>query len=431
MKRKKLILSALLLLAACCTLLGQTPKEDISARHELAGNNLLAYPSDLAQTKLTSAPFGYKPFYISTYQRHGSRFLLSPKDYDFVRDILREADAKGVLTELGKETLPKIEDLSATAVQQYGELTSVGAMQHKGVAERMAKNFPEVFRGESFIDARSSVIVRCILSMNSEAMQFRSMYPDLHISCKASQLDMSYILPNNQYFNAIEGSAEVQGFLNEFRKEHIETERFIEGLISDKTCLEPFDELLFVRRFFDLACNMQSHDSDVEFFSLFTDDEIYNLWKCENVKWYVSHSSSPISKSIMPYRTAPLLRQVIEAADSVITAGARGADLRFGHETTLMPFACILELGNSGAIYEDMENLDQVWQAYDIFPMAGNVQLVFYRKGTNGPVLVKALLNEREVTLPVASKTAPYYPWEALRDYYLNKLDNFEKTLQE
>jgi hypothetical protein len=60
--------------------------------------------------------------------------------------------------------------------------------------------------------------------------------------------------------------------------------------------------------------------------------------------------------------------------------------------------------------------------------MACNIQLIFYKpkKGKKGDILVKALLNERETRLPIATTQWPYYKWEELRDYYLKKLKTFE-----
>ena len=40
-------------------------------RHQM-GSNYYAYPTPTA--KYTKAPAGYKPFYLSHYGRHGSRF---------------------------------------------------------------------------------------------------------------------------------------------------------------------------------------------------------------------------------------------------------------------------------------------------------------------------------------------------------------------
>ena len=47
-------------------------------------------------------------------------------------------------------------------------------------------------------------------------------------------------------------------------------------------------------------------------------------------------------------------------------------------------------------------------------------------KGKDGDILVKALLNERETTLPVPTDQHPYYKWADLRQYYLDKLAKFD-----
>lgn len=102
-----------------------------------------------------------------------------------------------------------------------------------------------------------------------------------------------------------------------------------------------------------------------------------------------------------------------------------GATLRFGHEVYLMPLAAIMELGHVGETVANIDTLDRVWTNSTIFPMAGNIQLIFYRpkKGKDGDVLVKALLQEREMSLPVAPVQFPYYKWEDLKAYYIHKLD--------
>lgn len=72
------------------------------------------------------------------------------------------------------------------------------------------------------------------------------------------------------------------------------------------------------------------------------------------------------------------------------------------------------------------------WHDYDIIPMAGNLQLVFYRNPAEpDDLLVKALINEREVTMPGTPVSGPYYRWSGLRKYYLDKLDAFDKHSQQ
>ena len=127
----------------------------------------------------------------------------------------------------------------------------------------------------------------------------------------------------------------------------------------------------------------------------------------------------------MPFSQKNLLKNIIATADTVTQTQAT---LRFGHEVCVMPLACLLELGNSGAVVEDLGKLDEVWRNYNIFPMGCNIQLIFYRpkKGKSGDILVKALLNEREQTLPVPTNFYPYYKWSDLRKYYVDKIERFE-----
>ena len=101
------------------------------------------------------------------------------------------------------------------------------------------------------------------------------------------------------------------------------------------------------------------------------------------------------------------------------------ASLRFGHESVVLPLVCLM--GIDGADYQttNLETLDRHWQSYKIFPMACNVQMVYYRPSGDRPgdVLVKVLLNEHEATLPIATNQWPYYRWKDVRDFYMDRLD--------
>jgi hypothetical protein len=50
--------------------------------------------------------------------------------------------------------------------------------------------------------------------------------------------------------------------------------------------------------------------------------------------------------------------------------------------------------------------------------MAGNIQLVFYRKDGSDDILVKFLLNENETSIPVKTDCAPYYHWSDVKRYW-------------
>ena len=83
----KKLTSILLLLLFVWTVQAQTAREEIRANRYLSANNYYAYPTPTA--KQTAAPKGYEPFYISTYMRHGSRYLIDPNDYRFPKQKVK------------------------------------------------------------------------------------------------------------------------------------------------------------------------------------------------------------------------------------------------------------------------------------------------------------------------------------------------------
>ena len=82
-----------------------------------------------------------------------------------------------------------------------------------------------------------------------------------------------------------------------------------------------------------------------------------------------------------------------------------------------------MELDSVNYSTTDLDNLHQHWQDYNIFPMACNIQMVFYRPvAGDGDILVKVLLNEHEATLPATAVQGPYYRWDDLKAYYERKI---------
>ena len=69
----------------------------------LCGSNYTAYP-DPTQP-LSPTPKGYEPFYLSSYARHGSRWLCDGNQYLDVINPLKEAHQQGKLTQEGERLL--------------------------------------------------------------------------------------------------------------------------------------------------------------------------------------------------------------------------------------------------------------------------------------------------------------------------------------
>ena len=402
-------------------------KDEIAANRYLAGSNYLDYDRQLSTKALTPAPKGYEPFYMSHYGRHGSRWLIVDGDYTRPLGTLRSAKEAGKLTPLGEETLKKLEDFYPTSDKRLGDLTTVGERQHHGIGKRMVQNFPEIFKARDLkIDARSTVVTRCILSMIAECEELAAANPTAQIHNDVSE-SLQYYL--NQPWDGIvrqEGRNTGDKETNYYSQKYTHPERLMKQLFNDqKWVYNNVNSGDFMRRLFDVATNMQSHDTDIELLSLFTDEELYDQWRIRNIGWYLDYGASPVSGQKMPFSQRNLLRNIIETADTVTQTQAT---LRFGHEVCVMPLACLLELDNCGMAVKDLDNLDTYWRNYRIFPMGCNIQLIFYRpkKGKTGDILVKALLNEREAYMPTSTDSWPYYKWQDLRQYYLDKLNKFE-----
>ena len=429
--------TVLLFLSIGCTIASQaqTPlfetsaKDEIAANRYLAGSNYLDYDRQLPTKPLTPAPKGYEPFYMSHYGRHGSRWLIWEGDYTLPMNTLKNAKEAGKLTELGEETLKKLEAFFPTTKKRLGDLTTVGERQHHGIGHRMTQNFPEIFKTKNLIvDARSTVVTRCILSMIAECEELAAANPTAQIHNDVSE-SLQYYL-NQPWDGIVKEQGRNTGSKEEnfYKQKYTHPERLIKTLFNDQQWVyNNVNSGDFMRRLFDVATNMQSHDTDIELLSLFTDEEMYDQWRIRNIGWYLDYGPSPVSGKMMPFSQRNLLKNIIETADTVTQTQAT---LRFGHEVCVMPLACLLELDNCGMPVENLDELDTYWRNYRIFPMGCNIQLVFYRpkKGKTGDVLVKALLNEREAYLPINTNQWPYYNWEELRDYYLNKIAEFEKA---
>lgn len=420
----------ILLTVLCCLVLGmsaQTAKEEIFADINRSAANYYAYPEPDG-VKLVAAPAGYKPFYLSTYARHGSRYLIEPDDYEETLKVMREAYQNGVLTDLGKKVFCVVDSVAGMAKNRYGELTPLGARQHKGIAERMYLNFPEVFKGDAQIDARSTVVIRCILSMMSECMQLKAMNPNLQFKNDASYHDMYYMNNNDPAIKSVRKSDEVVAAKEAVVREHVHPERLMAALFSNADYAKwKVDANELMVSLYNLASDMQSLDTNLELYSLFTKDECYDLWQVSNKDWYISYGPSPLTKGRIPYLEANLLENILNTADTCVVKKENSATLRFGHESCLLPLACLLELNECNYQTTDLSKLDEVWRNYQIFPMACNIQFVFFRKKGCEDILVKVLLNEHEAKLPIESELAPYYHWKDVEAYYRNKLASFKK----
>ena len=427
----KRIISILWIACLSMMMTAQTPKQDIKNDFRFSGGSFLNYPGP-KQHKLTPAPKGKKPFYISHYGRHGSRNITKPEVFQNLLQIMAQAEEQKALTPLGIDVMKRIMMIEADAHERMGELTAIGAQQHTDIMRRMVERFPEVFNGKVTITARSTTSIRSILSMCNAMSQLKAMRPNLVINQDASLRDMHHLFHIDTVLTARSLSDENKAYYDAFCQKYPTADRLITSLFSDTAFISKHvNKERIVGNLFQLASDLQDTDisNKLTLYDIFTEEELYMNWKKKNTEWYLGWSFCPTNGGKMPYSQRFLLNNIIERADSCIQLAHPGANLRYGHDTALLPLICLLGVNGYDLNTTDLEQLEQRgWVDYHMIPMAGNLQIVFYRKNpADKDVLIKVLLNENEATLPLQTDVAPYYHWNDFRNYYLQRINNYKE----
>lgn len=405
----------------------QRSREEIKANPNLAANNYRDYPVPTA--KLTPAPKGYEPFYISHYGRHGSRWLIGKDAFNRPYYTLAHADSLGKLTARGKEVFALVKTMRQQGMSREGELTQLGAEQHRGIAKRMYERFPQVFAGQTHVDARSTVVIRCILSMENELLQLAALNPKITFTSDASYHDMYYMNDNSTspYRPMIRTVAAIDS-LEAFEKRHSDVPFMMKTIFNDADYAKHINSQALGTQLFNMAIALQNTELRHQFkpiWDIFSSDELYNHWLMTTAYWYSVAGPNKLNNGAGMYTQLNLVKNILETADSCVQLSHPGATLRFAHESDVLPFVCLLNINGFGNPRSSLEKLDdEDWDVYNVFPMGCNVQFVFYKnqKDTTKDILVKVLLNENEATLPIKAYTGPYYKWKDVRAYMMKIL---------
>ena len=415
---------------AVVPLYGQPALRHIRKNPLFSASNYCIYPDSdiLCQTQ---APNGKKPFYISHYGRHGSRYLSNYNAYEIPYKILQRADTLDKLTDTGRRALYQLKAIIDDAEGRWGDLTGIGKKQQRDIAARMVENYPEVFRGKAF----STIITRCILSMGSAVQELIRNNPKLEVTMSGSYHDMWYLNHQDKMLRDSMMTSKAKRAFDNFTRERYPNEKLMPVLFNDTAYIRQHVSSDTLSYYLLKAAVIQQNTHMAkygnELLKLFEENYIHHFWQSENAWWYINYGPSPLNGGLQPLTQRYLLRRMIEEADSIMATGQHGASLRFGHETVVLPLVCLLGINGYDYQETDLERLEEAgWWSCVVFPMASNVQIVFYRKNPHDKdVLIKVLLNEKETRLPLPDDMAPYYRWSDFRSYYLKKLADGESAL--
>ena len=412
---KRILLSVLF---AAAVLMAQAQQPDIDA-HLRAHPELLAGTDYLCPTgpvALTKAPKGYKPFYISHYGRHGARYAWQSDLYERIHDALSAAAAESNLTELGADYKRRFDSLYPEVRYRVGDLSYRGWKQQEKLAERMYLNFPKIFPDGAEVRAWTSTSTRCVMTMSAFCQGLKGMNPDIDLFENFGKVFLPAILPQDsgnpfRDKNFRQTPVKFDETWAQFIQRTVDSKAILARLFKDVDKAVPADKQWgLVSYLWFFAAGMNSLETSLDFRDLFTADELLALWKVDDFQFYVEAWNTHLGYQ-------PIVDDIIAKADDRIAAGRVGADLRFGHDYTLLPLLMILDVDGFG---HDVDNPDDIptWcQTYRV-PMGANLQLVFYRSRRYPEILFKVLLNGEEAHLPLATEIWPYYSWDAFKARY-------------
>jgi hypothetical protein len=427
MKRFLIIIA----LAISSSAMAQSIREQIAANPNLAGGIYTAYM--VTEQKAVAAPKGYKPFYISHYGRHGSRYQTAQEKYDQPAVLLEQAHKDGKLTALGVDLMHRVRVIADDAHMRAGDLSQRGERELKGIAERMATLYPEVFaeRNGNHITCFSSPSVRSVISMAAFTERLKEIHPKLSITRYASQHDIDITRPEKNmdiFYKTARKMAK------DYQQQQTDDKAFVCRIFNDYDYAKELickiynstDTHLFMGNMHDLAMIVQNFDNLPELHDIFTNDERYKMWHLFNIRRYLTYGPSIDFGDIRNQDGKLLLRDIIERADAVIAGKTEDevATLRFGHDSAIIPLLAIMHAeGCDGRVsFAEIERLPEVWCDSKVTSMAVNVQFIFYRN-KQGDILVRMLHSERDIRIPVNSDNYPFYKWEDFRQYCLSQCE--------
>lgn len=419
--RKLLLLLSFMALAINVSAQNGNALDQLKADPRKAYGNDYPYPHYIVD--LTKAPDGYRPFYISHYARHGSRYYWNAFLYQELDSLLSKAHKMQVLTPEGEGFYEKFMAAKDELKTGVSELTQLGWEQHQKIARTMYNNFPEVFEKGGNVLAISSLTGRCVLSMSAFCQELVQCNPAIEVREQSSRFTLDGVVPtdrqNPKRRDYPKSTPKWESHRDQFHYEDHLGEKVLARVFKTTEGL-PGNMHHVASNLINLYTSLPSIGHDGMMGNIITDQEIADRWEMTNLGSY-SWVFGP------RYDMIPILRDILVKADAVINGTSDHiADLRFGHDTCIGPLTVLMGINGADTDPEDpneVKNIYQNWQTCK----ASNIQLVFYRgeKGADD-VLVKMLFNGLEAKLPVPTDCYPYYKWSDFKQFYQNRCDEIK-----
>lgn len=371
-----------------------------------------------AEPPMTPAPKGYKPFYISGFNRHGARFAMK-EQYEMVKNALEAGAKAGVLTPLGEQFHKAYGLFYDYAILRQGELSHLGIEEMRTIGERVYRRFPEVFEGPTKASALATPVGRVIVSMASFIDALQALDPDLDAYEYSSESNSVILRPNWSELNVKSRKSvdELTAPYEPYFRQTVDVEGILGRLFTNSSkALASEKKVVFIRALYDISNGIRCIGWEGNTFEgIFTPDDRLPVIRGAWYRLMLFLGRVEGSGSLYPDFTAYTLKDIIDKADEDIASGEVQLRLRFSHDSSIFPLAVYMNIDGKGRTARNPEEAMEIFRPWDM-PMGGGLQMIFFRKGDDPKILVKVLWNEREAQIDLPG--GPYYDWEQFKEVY-------------
>jgi hypothetical protein len=295
-----------------------------------------------------------------------------------------------------------------------GRLSQRGVAEHAGMARRMVKRYPEVFRGSPCIRSIGSTVQRSLISMTAFTNAVSALKPRTSWVFDTGERFMDYIGDTGTAtpdVKELRNTIKHRSWNFEVDSCYVLGRLFTDslaaaGLVTD---IKKFNKALYNTATITRCWDIEDHILQEMPFELLyrynSDDSHYTFAKYGD--------AAEITRERLASAHL-LVDDILAKADEAVAGGKYAADLRFGHDYPLQALVSYLGIEGPGSKLA-FDEVDKVWWRWRDLCMGSNLQMIFYRNKA-GHVLVKFLYQEQERKLrELPSFAGPYYEWELVR----------------
>ncbi|WP_316803272.1 histidine-type phosphatase [Pedobacter nototheniae] len=400
------------------------------------------------QQKYAPVPKGYEVAYINYVGRHGARHLTKDVAKSYAWKILFKADSLNELSSLGKQLKNAVVNLQKVEIKHLESISVVGAEELELIAKRLYLNQKTLFKSdvkllvattkkgrtkesaEAFLEGLKKEDVNAVKDVKfNYADDDNLRFHDFSKTYDEFKENGSWLKTYNQLTKALGIEVLTANFTSKFF-----TADFCKTLNKLDRANFTDDIYGFYGILSAIPAEIKANGltaKDINLKSFFTQSDLTKLGKINDAEDYLKKAPGTNNDGIQVKIAAPLLADFIKSTDAFIQSKPYTADLRFAHAETIAPFAAILNLNGASTATHNILAFDKVWKAEEVVPFSSNIQWIFYKRADKSIYLVKFMLNEREVAINgLSTKTFPYYNWNAVRKFYMQKLNKFGYKLE-